>query len=89
MVKAPVYTFSAATLVLYFGVVPRASKGATKAQQHPQLKLVCAARRQQLVRRVGTVGSVVAVQWHSRLNQIFMGTGMHPTGVTNTSLIHW
>lgn len=33
--------------------------------------------RQQLVRRIGTVGSVVAVQWHSRLNQIFIGTGAH------------
>lgn len=29
----------------------------------------------QLVRRIGTVGSVVAVHWHARLNQIFMGTG--------------
>ena len=29
----------------------------------------------QLVRRVGTAGSVVAVHWHHRLNQIFMGTG--------------
>lgn len=29
----------------------------------------------QLVRRIGTVGSVVAVQWHQRVNQIFMGTG--------------
>lgn len=40
--------------------------------------------RQQLVRCIGTVGSVVAVQWHSRLNQIFMGTGMphnKPVGI--------
>ncbi|KAL3132621.1 hypothetical protein ABBQ32_009149 [Trebouxia sp. C0010 RCD-2024] len=29
----------------------------------------------QLVRRIGTVGSAVAVHWHSRLNQIFVGTG--------------
>ena len=34
-----------------------------------------AACRLQLVRRIGTVGSVVAVHWHSRLNQVFMGTG--------------
>jgi len=33
------------------------------------------ACRLQLVRRIGTVGSVVAVHWHARLNQIFMGTG--------------
>ena len=31
--------------------------------------------RFQLVRRIGTVGSAVAVHWHSRLNQIFVGTG--------------
>ena len=34
--------------------------------------------RLQLVRRIGTLGSVVAVHWHARLNQIFMGTGWHP-----------
>ena len=31
--------------------------------------------RLQLVRRIGTIGSAVAVHWHSRLNQIFVGTG--------------
>lgn len=36
------------------------------------LKSCC---RLQLVRRIGTVGSAVAVHWHSRLNQIFVGTG--------------
>lgn len=38
------------------------------------LKWKCCCRLQ-LVRRIGTVGSAVAVHWHSRLNQIFVGTG--------------
>lgn len=29
------------------------------------------------MRRIGTVGSAVAVHWHSRLNQIFVGTGQN------------
>lgn len=31
----------------------------------------------QMVRRVGMPASVVAVQWHARLNQIFLGVGEH------------
>ena len=39
---------------------------------------------QRLVRRVALPGSVAAVTWHERLNQIFVGTGML---IHNTSLI--
>lgn len=33
------------------------------------------AQSKRLVRRIGMPSSVVAVQWHAKLNQIFVGTG--------------
>ena len=34
------------------------------------------AQSRSLVRRIGMPSSVVAVQWHAKLNQIFVGVGM-------------
>ncbi len=36
------------------------------------------AQSRSLVRRIGMPSSVVAVQWHAKLNQIMVGVGMPP-----------
>lgn len=37
-------------------------------------------REQRLVRRLGVSGSVIAVQWHPRINQILVGSGDRKSG---------
>lgn len=37
-------------------------------------------REQRLVQRLGIPGSVIAVQWHPRINQILVGSGDRKSG---------
>lgn len=46
------------------------------------------AQSRELVRRVGMPSSVVALQWHSKLNQIFVGVGMSSLSPSYVSAAH-